>query len=313
MYKKRNIRLFVSLVILVIITASVYVLTYEGSLTSKEEVNFKVDDFNVVSRLAMTSATDTVNLSYNGSRWRVNDSYDADRSLIDLIFATLQQVKAKRPVANAISDSIAMVLKQSGVRVSLFDKEKLLKTFYAGGNAQKNQAYFMEDATEATPHVMAIPGYRVYASGIFELDKNEWRDKYVFNFNWRNLQRVEVIFSGKPSQDFSISMIDAYFGIEGMPTADTSRLNSFLDNVSLLTVDKYLPEKPHITDSLLLARSEIRIVVKDVSNRPFILALYLPVRDKRWVLGLINDTEPALFDIRKIQEIIRPKSYFLKE
>ncbi len=41
---------------------------------------------------------------------------------------------------------------------------------------------------------MNIPGYRVYVSGIFELDESGWREKRVFAFNWQNFQKLDAHF-----------------------------------------------------------------------------------------------------------------------
>ena len=209
---------------------------------------FQVQDLGAVSRVRLTSDSTEVSLSYDGARWRVNDTVTADADLISVLFATLQQATPKRGVARAHQDSIFQHLKSSGVTVSLFDGQELVKRFVAGGNASKTQAYFGDPETGEV-FVMSIPGYRVYVSGILELGKDGWRDKFVFNFNWRNFKRLEATWPDLPSDNFAVSMQRGSFGIEGMPEADTAKLNTFLDNVSLLTVDEYF-SAPALIDSL---------------------------------------------------------------
>jgi hypothetical protein len=69
-------------------------------------------------------------------------------------------------VAESLRDSIAAVLDTNGVVVKLYEGDNLLKEFIAGGNATKTQAYFKYPEEEDS-YVMVIPGYRVYAAGIF--------------------------------------------------------------------------------------------------------------------------------------------------
>src|SRR5690349_16441857 len=102
---------------------------------------------------------------------------DCGRNLISVLFCTIQQTWPKRKVTSQIEESIKTQVKNNGVKVSLFAGQSLEKTFYAGGNANKTQAYFIDTETDEI-YIMEIPGYRVYVSGILELDESGWRDKY---------------------------------------------------------------------------------------------------------------------------------------
>lgn len=312
MHKKRNIRLLLSLVALTCLTSVAYFISKKEAYTVANPDMFKVEDFKTIDRILLESKTDTVNIAFDGTRWRLNNEHNADRQMIDLLFATLQQVTPKRPLATNVRDSVARNLITNGVRVSLYRGEGLQKTFYAGGNPQKSQAYFVDPET-STPYLMAIPGYRVYAAGILELDKNGWRDKYAFGFNWRNFERMEVSFPAKPSDNFAVSMTDDFFGIEGVQATDTSRLNTFLDNVSLLMVSQYLKKEEINTDSLSHEQPDIRIVVKDIGKREYSLSIYLTPEDTKEIIGLLNDIQPVLFNYRDIRNIVKPKSHFLGE
>ena len=146
-----------------------------------------------MSQVTLQSDAVTISLEFNGGRWSVNEKYSADPAMIEVLFATLQQAEPKRPLAVSQSDSIASHLRKEGVKVSLLSNGSLVKTFFAGGNTARNQAYFLGE-DEKVPYLMNIPGYRVYVSGIFELDESGWREKRVFAFNWRNFQQLEASF-----------------------------------------------------------------------------------------------------------------------
>ena len=310
MQEKKNIRSLITLVTLLLLTVIVYSISQNSHKTITDPDIFQVKDYNTIDRIVLESPADTISIGFDGTRWRINERYQADRQMVDLLFATLQQVKPRRPVAAAISDSIASRLKAAGVRVSIYTGNDLQKIFFAGGDSHKTQAYFMDPET-AGVYVVGIPGYRVYASGIFELDKNEWRDKYVFAFNWRNFERMEVTFPGKPAENFAVAMHENFFGIEGISQTDTSRLNTFLDDVSLLTVAKYLNDSQISTDSLLREKAQMHIRVKDIGKREYSLAIYAEKRGRDQVPGLVNETQVALFNQRSIRNILKPKSYFL--
>lgn len=281
----------------------------ENRLDLKEDL-FQVEDLSSINRVTLQSDNANISLSYDGSQWRLNESLAVDRDMISVLFATLQQARPKRAVAQSSQDSIFRELKTSGVTVSLYEGEALREQFIAGGNRTKTQAYFAAPGTGEV-YVMAIPGYRVYVSGILELDANGWRDKFVFNFNWRNFKRLEMRWPDEPSENFAVSMQKDFFGIEGMAAADTSKLNTFLDNVSLLTVDAYLSE-PGLIDSLQSLQPQFDLRVSDIANRTYRLRVFDP-GDSGPVFALLQQDQAAVFDRRKIMQISRQKSFFLKK
>lgn len=310
MQEKINKRRVALLIALTIATVLVFWWAQGKNQVKVAEDVFQVEDLSMVSQVELRSGRDTVRLAFDDGRWRVNDRYDADAGMIRVLFATLQQARPKRRVATLREDSIFNQLSGSGVQVSLYAGDNLKKQFYAGGNSTKTQAFFADPASREV-FVMAIPGYRVYVSGILELTEDGWRDKYVFKMNWENFKSLDVGFHGKPADDFTVSMSRDYFGIPSLAEADTAKLNTFLDALSLLTVDEYIPE-PKLSDSLRQTDPVASFLVTDVANRSYRLRLYGQWRTRE-MIGIIQDTQVAVFDERKIQPLLKPKSFFRKK
>ena len=308
MQKKKNITLIISLIALILASGLIYYIN-ENKSPSVDPAIFKIEDYTAVDKITLqSSSAGDLALEFNGSRWRVGDSLLADRNLIDVFFATLTQAVPKRPVSGKLRDSIVSQIKSTGVKVSLYGEGQLKQEFYAGGNRQKTLAYFMD--SEEKPYIMEIPGYRVYVSGIFELDVNGWRDKYVFGFNWQNFLRLEATFPGSPKDNFSINMIDRMVKVDDVAEQDTARLNDFLDDVSLLTVKQYLDKK--MVDSLNNISPVMNIIVSDLAKREYSLAIYPPTENYQEQLGLIQGRFPVLFDSRRLRAIRKSREYFIK-
>lgn len=306
MQEKINKRRFALLAVLTVVTLLVWWWVQPENRIDIDPDVFQVEDLTTISRVELSSPADTVVLEFDGARWRVNDQYEAESGMIRVLFATLQQARPKRAVTSLRRDSVYNELEQSGVSVSLFEGPELKKRFIAGGNPAKTQALFADPSTKAV-YAMAIPGYRVYVSGIFELRTNGWRDKLVFGFNWQNFKSLEAKNPARPSESFVVSRQRDYFGVNGIPT-DTARLNTFLDNVSLLTADEYLSE-PGLTDSLRRVEPRLELRVTDIGNRTYTLQLF-ETPGSGDVLGIIRNTDPALFSKRKIQPLLKGKSFF---
>ncbi len=301
MQEKKNIRLLILFGVLTVLTVVVY---WNNQRTSGFEVDkelFKVTDLESVDEVLFESPQGKVVLKFDGTRWMANE-YVADRNMVDVLFATIAQAEPKRPLATSLRDSVSNTIRSNGVHVSLFSEGSVVKEFYAGGNTQKTQAYFL--GADETPYYMLIPGYRVYVSGVFELKENDWRDKYVFGFNWRNFKSLSVSFPDQPHQNFEVSNQDKFFGIVGVKT-DTTRLNDFLDRVSLLTVDQYVNENP-ATDNQAI----FNISVFVIGDREYKLALF-PMRENTQYQGLINESSGALFSATKINSLLKGKDYYI--
>lgn len=309
MQEKRNKRLATIFVVLCCLTAATYFAGRSNGTVEVDKNLFKDFDLQKIDQVTLASRKGNVVLKFNGSKWTVNEQFNADASMIQVLFATLQQAEPKRPVSPSISDSVRRSLREHGVGVSLFSSGEEEMSFFAGGNEKKTQAFFCRDDDGSTPYVMTIPGYRVYVAGIFEVPENEWKDKLVFGFNWRNFESLEAAFPQSRDQGFKVSLQDNYFGIEAMPSVDTARLNQFLDDVSLLTAVSFV-DQPVFSDSSSKPPATISITVRDIAQRTYTLELYRPTGSSKNIPGLINGKQWAFFLPERVQEILRKRSYF---
>lgn len=288
---------------------AVVLFFYQADKQEIDKSIFKVDDLSLVDRVTLSSANGDVELSFSGSKWLVNNNQEADEQLITILFATLQQAEPKRQVANSMKDSVSSMVLNHGVKLNLYQGEALVKSFYAGGNAAKTEAYFMDDE----PYIMVIPGYRVYVSGVFEVEANGWRDKRVFNFNWRNFKKLEAKFSRQANQNFSIADQGSGFDLVNSPPSDTTRLNDYLDAVSLLMAKEYLTSgRQSIYDSLIQTLPIATISVYDLGDNVMTLDLYPPLDGDPDALGRLNGIDPVLFGREQVIPILKTRDYFRK-
>jgi hypothetical protein len=305
---QKNQRLAISLAVLLAATAAV---TWLGGRSPRavDKTRFKTDRLDDIDQVDLVYNGLATSLRYDGSRWKVNDSLEADRQMITVLFATLDQLEAKRPVAAAQRDSLASALRTSGIRATCYARNQVVADWYLGGNSSKTLTYLMK-AEDTEPFVVSIPGYRVYVAGIFEQTPSQWRDKRVFHFNWRNFTGLEARFPKEPEQNFSVAMKERYFGIEDIEAVDTTRLNDYLDALSLLEAESfYTPGQSRLFDSLLQVPPSFVIEVKDLAKRSYRLEVAPPVRASDKVVGKLGN-EPALFLKRDLVKIAKKRAFF---
>lgn len=308
MQARLNKTLMTSLIVLTISTAAAWLWRTDRQKLTHDSHLFNNFDVKSIDGVVLQSGNDTVNLSFDGSRWVVNDRYTADAAMVEVLFATILQAVPKRPVPAARQDSIAQQLRQSGTSVALSTAGSTLMEFHAGGNAGKTQAYFLKKG-DNTPYVMAIPGYRVYVSGIFELNESGWRDKRIFAFNWRlNFQQLETSFPASRGDDFRVTLKDQLLTVEGVPVVDSTRLNQYLNEVSQLAADEFVDPSKTL-DSLRKTPPVLAIVVRDV-GRTYSLTFFRYIDSQGRVAALVNGNQWALFPRQALMALSRPRRYF---
>src|SRR4051812_9336433 len=88
MQKKKNIRLAISLVLLILTTAGVYWYGARPASARVDPALFRVDDVKQIDQVVLESPAGKTELQYKEPRWTVNGAYTADRNMIDVLMAT---------------------------------------------------------------------------------------------------------------------------------------------------------------------------------------------------------------------------------
>jgi len=307
MEKKNKIR-FVVLLLLFVSTVGLFFLSQREQGNAIDPTLFKIEQLDKIDHITLESSKGKIDLKFTDSQWRVNNDFNADKRLIDVLFATIEQAIPKRQV----SDSISKVITQSGTVVSFLEGDEVKRKFIAGGNQAKTQAYFQ--LPDGGTYAMVIPGYRVYVSGIFEADESIFRNKRIFNFNWRNFRTLESKFPAEPDGNFQVSFKDQYFGIEGINEIDTTKLNDYLDAVSLLDAREYLPSKQiNQYDSILKTLPAFTVEVQDIASRSYLLEVFPPGKGQPTVVGRTGTGDIVLFDRESIARLAKKKGYFVRK
>jgi hypothetical protein len=267
-----------------------------------------VNDLSNVDRIEMESTRGKVVLRYDGNKWVVNDQYPADRRSIQVLFGTVENIKPRRPVGEKQLEKVKDALKANGTTVRFFVKDILVKTYLAGGDPQKPEAWFQ--VGESDPLIVNIPGYRVYSAGVFEQNANDWRDKRVFSLRWQNFKSLTTTFTKDPKETFTISGKGNYFAVEGLAPVDTAKVNTYLDDVSLLVGESFyaIGQRPRI-DSLVAGPTSFEVTVTDVGNNSFRLEVFPPLRSESNVFGRVNG-EYMVFPRSEMARIAKKKSWF---
>ncbi|MBS1681817.1 MAG: DUF4340 domain-containing protein [Bacteroidetes bacterium] len=310
MQRQKNIQLLISLVIIIAVTVIIFIFSNSKNNSDIDKNIFQIDNLEKIDRIILESSKAKTELTFDGIRWRVNGKLEADDQMITVLFATLKQTQAKRPVASHLQDSLQKEIEKNGIKISCYEGSKLSKVFESAGNSAQTETYFQ--LPNDKPYLVVIPGYRVFLASIFEMTQNDWRNKRVFNFNWQNIKSLEVVFSAEPKQNFKASFLNGLFGIEGIKT-DTTKLDRFMDALFQLQVEKFLDSAETKKQETTYAKPPlITIQIQDVGSRVYPFAIYPYQKGSEFLQGKINET-PVLLNPRILQEVFKRKNYFIQQ
>ena len=307
-------KLSVVLIGLVLISLFLAWVGQKDRIESVDKYLFAIQDTTQISGIVISRDQKEISIQRNNNSWLINEKYKADPQLIYLSQRILQAVETQRPISRSNSELIKNELMQSGclVKIQLSNSES--KTFYAGGNTAKTMAYFANQDLSKI-YTVAIPGYKSYLSGIFELTLNQWRDRVLFASSWRTIQSFKVDYMAESISDLNIFFDDKFLKVEGVNQLDTAALVNYLSPLANFQLNDYLsPGSFSRYDSLTSVDPMARLSIKDIdANNNRELKIYPKIAGERFYLVTNDQNEMMVVDEGRMNNILVGPSQFQKE
>lgn len=306
--RKVKIRL-ITLGVLILLTISAYFLLPDNSGGKPDKNLFRPARLENVDKIILRADQEMV-LTFNNGRWWLNNTYIADRQMIQVFFATLDQAIPKRKIQGSQQDSIYAQTGKNRVSVQIFEAEKRVLAFDVLGDALSRKTFYADPNAEALYQVI-IPGYSAYVAFIFQQDIASWRDKLVLDYNWRNFQGLEMSYAQTPENNFSVRSDEEYFKVINLPQTDTTRLNDYIDFISLLYAEKWLAEGEDAqVDSLAITNPDALLVISDIANRNRKIEFWVKQLNNRH-LARLDEKDLFLIETEDLKEILKKQIDFL--
>lgn len=306
--RKRNIQQLTYFAVLASIIVLLALFGGENDGVDFDKHKFILDENEVITTVVLEGGGTRNKFEYLNGAWEVNDTYLLDQGMRDVFFAVLSQVEVKRPVAASEKDSLATFLKNTGVKVSIYNSGVEVKSYLAGGNEEQFRTYFM-DVEEGQPYLMHIPGYQSYIAGIFEARESDWRSRFIWDIDWTSLKKLTVKFGEKVTV---FEYKDNFMAVEGVARLDTASMMSYLEEVAFLQTDKYLePGEIEAYEEIIRADNPIAsLQVEQIGDRHSSLLLFERPKQKQYIPGLLNNQQMLLFQPTLLENLKKtPKDF----
>lgn len=347
--KKRNI-ILIAIVAVIAIVALIVAL--RGSRKSTFPQDYHIEDIASVTRIFLADKQNQhVLLTRTGdSTWLVENQYEANQSMVDLLLETLNTMRIRQQVnRNAVptinKDLAAHAVKVEvyqrkplinwfGGHLKLFPREKLSVTYFVGRETQDMMASYMYRQGDKTPYVIHIPGFRGFPTPRFVTDPLKWRSHTIVDLDVRQIERVELSIPDMPDESFAIQREGDGFYLElhdhqRAAGFDTARVAQMLSCFTYLNFDEFAAIVPNsFADSCVSGSPRTILSVIDTAGKTHELRTYIKYNNPDDLLAMPDPEMYETFDLDRLyaivdnrdtvliqyfifDNILQPASYFL--
>lgn len=325
--KKRNI-IIIAVVAVVGIVALIVAL--RGSRKATFSQDYHIEDTSTVTRIFMADKQDNSVLltKVNDSLWMVDNRYEANQPLIDMLLETLNTMRIRQQVnRNAvptiIKDLSARAIKVEvyqrsplinwfGGHLRLFTRERLTTTYYVGRETQDMMASYMFRDGDKVPCVIHIPGFRGFLTPRFVTDPLKWRSHCIVDLNVHQIERVELEIPAQPQESFAIVRSPEGFDMEwpiGHRRAegfDTARVAQMLASFTWLNFDEFASIVPNSNADSCINGTTPRTILRvtDTAGNIRTLATYIKYTNPNDMELIANPEMYETFDINRLYAVI---------
>jgi hypothetical protein len=347
-------RLLVYLFALILFIIVLFLYFGESLLSFRNSDNqFRIDPDVKVSMVVLhaSSGEKVTLIRGTDNEWTLNNTFKANRVAVEQLIATVGRLSVKRPVSVSDRQKVNENLQNEGTTVEIykqsyllrlpflkveFARNKLIRKFIIGDEADDGQANFMRLYRSDNPYIVYRPGVSSSFHEIFSSSEHLWHDPLVLDLKAREIYKLNVSIPENKKESFSIikdnSMIFRMFDNQGL-VIDMSLLDS-------IRFHRYTHSFRGLYYYMLLTGEQEIQAREDKINPPFaelevcdtagecivISCFYRPNRkqagrlyvenlltDPNLFYILINEQYLALAEFFSFSRILRHKSFFLIE
>jgi hypothetical protein len=230
--------------------------------------------------------------------WKINNKFPSDPNLRKMLFTVSSRVKVSRALTGNEKEQLLKRNEEMGTSVILtVDGDE--RSYSVVGNANKTKTYFIENQEV---YQVDIPGYQDFLASIYELKRDQWRDRLVFNGNWRTIQKMEVIYPEKSDKNLLIRFKETFYEVDDLTQIDSSAVVAYLNQFEYMQANERISFGfSPAYDSLAQTPPEVIISLLDIKYKlPREIRIFpqLPGQNIRLIMD--QDDELMIFESKRI-------------
>lgn len=349
MIQKHKITLIILAVLVVV--AIVFYFSRSGGTFKRELSDFAITDTsNVVKIFLSDKASNNILLErQEDGRWLANGKYLVRKDMIDLLLATMKNIRVISPVPKAAYNTVIGNMAARSTKVEIYQRKYLIDLFYRirlFPGIKQTRVYYVGDVTpdnigthmlmenSEMPFILYWPGFRGFIASRYTTRLTDWRDHSIFNHKFLQISSVEVFFPGAPEQSYRVDNnqkgfmdLFPYSQSAPVPIFDTLKMLGFITAFEDIRFEALIDDMDQrIVDSIVATQPQQIITLTDnIGNQLKVktfkrrAAAYtadvsgMPTEydtDRMYAL-INNDQDFVLVQHYTFNRIIRPLRFFL--
>ena len=185
--------------------------------------------------------------------------------------------------------------------IEIIDQEQI--RLQLATNATGTKTYFVNEGVASE---VAVPGYRDNVIDLFTLHPDQWRDRVVFDGNWRTIQQVHVSFAGsEPS--FNVRFDDKFFLINGESPSDSTAVINYLNQFEYFQANEMISSGRFTNfDSLSQTEPFATVTIDDIKGeKPVGFDVFPALNGQGFHLLMKNQSELMVLDAGRVARMLQ--------
>ncbi len=193
--------------VLLIILAIVFflILIRTRSPFGKNNSSFASEPKNEITRIDFSQGGKKLTLEKKGETWLINDKTEARKSSILFILRILKEIKIKSPLSPELYKSEISAKNISPVKVKVYEKNKILKTFLVYKTGSNIYGNVMKIKENSKPFIVYDPDYDGNIGSAFITNELFWQPYTVFNLLPSEIASIRFENLSDTASSFSIT------------------------------------------------------------------------------------------------------------
>ena len=280
-----------------------------------------------ITKIEFSQGDRKLALEKEGSNWLINGRIETRKSDVLFILRILDEIKIKSPVSPELFENEITKKDIEPVRVKVYEKRKLLKTFLVFKTQSNIYGNMMKIKSGSKPYIVYMPGYEGDIGSAFSLNELFWQPYTVFNLMPSEIASVEFENLSDTASSFSITVRNRQFLLSGMTRNlkgwDSTRIIRYISYFTWVPFESWAfditkQEKKMIESQMPL----FRITVTTAAGKKNVLTLWERItgedgnktKDSDRLFGKTQNSD-EFFVMRyfDIDPLLKKRSYFFPE
>ena len=321
MKNKFYFRIILPVVILIILVFLLF-LFRNRSPFGKGQSSFASEPKSEITSFELTCDNQRVLLSIHDGIWKVNRESEARRSVILFMLRVLKEMRIKSPVSPEMFDSEVVSKGILPVRVKVYEKRKLLSSFYVYRTATNRYGNIMKTREKSRPFIVHFPGFEGEIGSIFNPNELFWHTYNLFNLLPSEISAI-TLDDDADTSSFTIKITGKTYRLSDMNKDltgwDPARVKRYISYFTLVPFEGWAFDLTESEKYAIQSSNPVyRISVERTDGKTVNLSLWERIIDGKKDTGRLwgkTDSSEEIFIIRyfDIDPLLRKLSYFFPE